>query len=161
MPSYTQRSLATLRDRRIDEERQAERALAGALAAQREAEAETARLDARVGVARAALEDARGVRPAAQSASAAQAERSFWARRQVELADASSALATHRAGPLAAAVGAAEDARAACARARQRREVVDKAIARREAVARREAERRAEAEIDDRAPGPRPRPRST
>ena len=109
MPSYTQRSLATLRDRRIDEERQAERALAGALAAQREAEAETARLDARVGVARAAL----------------------------------------------------EDARAACARARQRREVVDKAIARREAVARREAERRAEAEIDDRAPGPRPRPRST
>ena len=115
MPSYTQRSLATLRDRRIDEERQAERALADAL----------------------------------------------WARRQVELADASSALATHRAGPLAAAVGAAEDARAACARARQRREVVDKAIARREAVARREAERRAEAEIDDRAPGPRPRPRST
>jgi type II secretory pathway component PulJ len=160
MPSYTQRPLATLRDRRLDEERQFERALAEAVARQRRAEDEAARLEIRVGEARAALERSRGTPPGAESAAAAQTRRRFWARREGELRAASAALASHRDGALAEALRAVEAARAACARGRQRREVVDKAIARRAAAGRREAERRAEAEVDDRArPRPNPRPK--
>ena len=129
--------------------------MATALAARREAEAEAARLDARVDLARAALADARATPAVSGSAAEAQAERRFWARREAELGEASAALAVYRAGPLAAAAGAAETARDACVRARQRRVVVDKAIARREAAARRDADRRAEAEVDDRGRTPR------
>jgi G:T/U-mismatch repair DNA glycosylase len=149
MPSYTQRSLAALRDRRIDEERQAERALAEALAHRRRAEDEAARLETRVGEARGALERERATRPQAESAAAAQARRRFWARREAELGSASTALASYRAGALDEANRAVEAARAACVRGRQRREVVDKAISRRAAAGRREAERHAEASQDD------------
>jgi len=59
-------------------------------------------------------------------------------------------LARYRREDLARAIEADAAARAAHVRARQRREVVEKAIARRQAAARREADRREEAAMDDR-----------
>ena len=67
----------------------------------------------------------------------------------VRVAVATDALASHRAGALARAIAADEAARAAHLKAHQRREVVDKAIARRRAARERERERRAEAAVDD------------
>jgi hypothetical protein len=159
MPSYTQRSLAALRDRRLDEERQAARVLAEALAHRRRAEDEAARLETRASEARATLESARATRPEAESAAAAELRRRFWARREAELRTAAAALAAYRAGALDEALRALEAARAACARGRQRREVVDKAISRRASAALREAERHAEAELDDLASRPLHRPK--
>ena len=153
MPSYTPSTLATLRDRRLDGERQAERVLARALGARREAEAEAERLEARLEQARAALQASRAPGPTVEVESAAelQARRRFWSRHETDVGSASETLQRHRTGPLADAISGDEAARQAHLRARQRREVVEKAIARREAAGRRQQERRAETEIDDRA----------
>ena len=150
--------LGTLRDLRVEGERQAERALASASAAVRAAEAEEARLAAEFEAARAALAMARrdegqpgsGV-GSGERAADGQARRRFWARLEGQSGAAAEALAHHRTSTLARAVEAQTAARAAHVRARQRREVVDKAIARRQAAARLAAERREEAAMDDRA----------
>jgi hypothetical protein len=139
-----------LRDRRLDQERQAERALAEASGAQRRAEEEAERLASAVGEARAARDAARAAEPPGARAGDAQTARRYLARLDDRVKAAGRALAEHRAGPLAAAIAAREAARLVHLAARQRREVVDKAITRREAAAKRDAERRAEAELDDR-----------
>ena len=89
---------------------------------------------------------------AGERAADGQARRRFWARLEGQSGAAAEALAHHRVNALALAVEAQTAARAAHVRARQRREVVDKAIARRQAAARLAAERREEAAMDDRAP---------
>ncbi len=154
MPSYKQTALHTLRDRRVDGERQAERALAEALAAERRAETEAARLAAAVGDARAAATTARGAEStggsARERATDAQARRLYRNRLDDRVRAAVDALAGHQNGAFADAIRGREAARAALVTARQRREVVDKAIAKREAAARRDVERRADADQDDR-----------
>jgi colicin import membrane protein len=150
MPSYKQTPLQVLRHRRLDEERQAERSLADATAAERRAEVEAARLESAVGEARAARATARDGERLAGRASDAQGARRYLARLDEQVKAATLALSRHRAGALAAAVAVREAARTAHLSSRRRREVVEKAIARREAAAKRDADRRAEAELDDR-----------
>jgi hypothetical protein len=164
MKSYGRASagvLGTLRRLRVDGERAAERVLATAAAARRTAEAEEARLAVQLEAARAAIAAARrdgdDVGGPGERAAEAQGRRRFWARLEAEAGAAAEALARHRTQDLARAIDADGAARAAHVRARQRREVVEKAIARREAVARREAERREEAAQDDRYAGARAR----
>ncbi len=164
MKSYGRASagvLGTLLRLRVDGERAAELALATAAAARRTAEAEEARLAAQLDAARAAIAAARrdgdDVGARGERAVDAQGRRRFWARLEAQAGAAAAALARHRTQDLARAIDADAAARAAHVRARQRREVVEKAIARREAVARREAERREEAAIDDRYAGARAR----
>jgi len=164
MKSYGRASagvLGTLLRLRVDGERAAERALAVAAAARRTAEAEEARLAVQLEAARAAIAAARrngdDVGSRGERAADAQGRRRFWARLDAQAGVAAGALARHRTQDLARAIDADAAARAAHVRARQRREVVEKAIARREAAARREAERREEAEIDDRYAGARAR----
>ena len=142
-------ALDALAAMRHDQERQAERVVAASVAARREAEAEEARLGLVVTDARAALAAARRDSGGDQRAGEAQAQRRFWSRLEGQIAVATVALASHRAGALARAVAADEAARAAHRKAHQRREVVDKAIARRRAARARAHERRAEAEVDD------------
>lgn len=143
--------LYTLRDLRLDGERQAERGLADAAAARRRSDEETVRLEARATAARAARQAARGgAAPAlAESAADAQVRRRFWSRLDAEAQACAAAVVAHRAEVCVPAVRAEAAARAAHLRARQRREVVDKAIARREAAGRLEQGRRAEAAADD------------
>jgi hypothetical protein len=167
MKSYGRPSggvLGTLLDLRVEGERQAERVLAAAAAARRTAEVQAARLVAEVAAAQAAVAAARldaGQRPGgAERVAEAQERRRYWARLERTAAAAVEVHARYRAGDLARAIDADAAARAAHLRARQRREVVEKAIARREAAARRDADRRAEAAADDLARGranvPRP-----
>jgi len=162
MTSYkpvTERSrdaLDALAALRLDEERHAERAVAVGAAARREAEAEEARLAGVVTDARAVLAAARCDGGGAEPAGQAQARRRYWAGLERQIAVAADALAVHRAGVLARTIAADEAARAAHRKAHQRREVVDKAIARRRATRDRERERRAEAAQDD-----LPRPKRT
>jgi hypothetical protein len=143
--------LNTLRDLRIDGERQAERTLAEVAAARRRADEETARLEICLAEAqaarRAARDDAGG--NLAESVAEAQVRLRFWSRLDAEARAAAVALATHRADVWEPAAQAELAARAAHLRARQRREVVDKAIARREAARRLDRSRRAEAAADD------------
>jgi hypothetical protein len=146
MSSY---ALYTLRDLRVAGEKQAEQSLGEAAAALRAAELGGERLAARFDEARAAEAAARAGERPAPTALAAQTERRFWTRLGAERQAAAAAIERHRAevlGPAARAEAAARDAHL---RARQRREVVDKAIARREAALRRDRERRAEAAADD------------
>ena len=166
MKSYGRASagvLGTLLRLRVDGERAAEQLLATAAAARRTAEAEEARLAAQLEAARAAIAAARRDRDGGgnvgnrERAVDAQGRRRFWARLEAQAGAAAEAVARHRTQALARAIDAEAAARAAHLRARQRREVVEKAIARREAVARREAERREDAEIDDRYAGARAR----
>jgi len=163
MKSYGRASagvLGTLLRLRVDGERAAERALATAAAARRTAELEEARLAAQLQAARAAIAAARRDGDdvgRGERAADAQGRRRFWARLEAQAGAAAAALARHRTQDLARAIDADAAARAANVRARQRREVVEKAIARREAVARREAERREEAAQDDRYAGARAR----
>ncbi|HSY41146.1 MAG TPA: hypothetical protein VLA79_16515 [Polyangia bacterium] len=149
MSSY---ALYTLRDLRVAEERQAEQALGEAAAVVRRAEVETERLTVRMAEARAAELTARATE-AASSASAtaarAQTAQRFSERLRLATRVAVEALDHHRVEIVTAAERAEAAARAAHLRARQRREVVEKAIARREALRRREQERRAEAAADD------------
>jgi flagellar biosynthesis chaperone FliJ len=148
MSSY---ALYTLRDLRLTEERQAEQALGEALAGVRRAEAETERLTARTVEARAAEVAARAVEPASGSVSAAAAQtaRRFSERLRLVTRAAVEALDRHRVEVVTPAVRAEATARAAHLRARQRREVVEKAIARREALRRQGQERREEAVADE------------
>jgi hypothetical protein len=142
-------ALDALAAMRLDQERHAERAVAAAAAVRREAEAEAARLDLAVSDARAALAAARRDGGGDERAGEAQARLRFWSRLERQIAVATDALASHRAGTLARALAADEAARAAHRKTHQRREVVDKAIARRRAARERERERRAEAAVDD------------
>jgi len=148
MSSY---ALYTLRDLRVTEERQAEQALGEAMAGVRRAEAETARLTARTVEARAAEVAARAAETPSTpaSAAAAQTARRFSERLRLATRAAVEALERHRAEVVTPAEHAETAARAAHLRARQRREVVEKAIARREALRRREQERREEAVADE------------
>jgi hypothetical protein len=148
MSSYV---LYTLRDLRIDGERQAERALAVAIAARRRADEEAARLETRVAEARTARRTAREGFGAEVEGSAAdaQARLRFWSRLDAEARACTQAVASHRQTAVEPAVRAEAEARAGHLRARQRREVVDKAIARREAAGRLDQSRRAEAAADD------------
>jgi hypothetical protein len=148
MSSYV---LYTLRDLRIDGERQAERALAAAVAARRQADDETARLETRVAEAQAARRTA-GESFSAEvegSVAVAQTRLRFWSRLDAEARACTQAVASHRQTAVEPAVRAESEARAGHLRARQRREVVDKAIARREAAGRLDQSRRAEAAADD------------
>src|SRR4051794_40241890 len=159
MKSYgtaSRSSLHTLLDLRRAGEQDEERALAVATAARRAAEANEARLVGEVEAAGAAVTAARRAGDnvgagAAERAGDAQGRRRFWARLQARAAAAVEALARYRKEDLARALAADAAARAAHVRARQRREVVEKAIARRQATARRDAERREEAIQDDRS----------
>jgi hypothetical protein len=165
MKSYgtaSRSSLHTLLDLRRAGEQNAERALAAAAAARREAEANEARLVGEMEGARAAVAMARREGDnvgagADERAGDAQARRRFWARLEARVAAAVEVLGRYRQEDLARAIDADAAARAAHVRARQRREVVEKAIARGLAVARREAERREEAIQDDRYSGARAR----
>ena len=158
MKSYgtaSRSSLATLLELRRAGEQEAERGLAAAAAGRREAEANEARLVGDVAAAREAVAMARregdNVGEAARErAGDAQARRRFWTRLEARANAAVEVLARYRKEDLARAIDADAAARAAHVRARQRREVVEKAIARRQATARREAERREEAIQDDR-----------
>ena len=154
--------LGTLLRLRVDGERAAERGLAAAAAARRTAEAEEARLAAQLEAARAAIAAARrdgnaGGKVGHERAADAQGRRRFWARLETQAGAAAEVLARHRTHELVRAIDADAAARAAHVRARQRREVVEKAIARRDAAARREATRREEAAQDDRYAGARAR----
>ena len=107
---------------------------------------------ARLDQAAAAEAATRATDRPAGTALAAQTERRFWARLAAERRAAAHAIERHRADVLAPAARAEAAARDAHLRARQRREVVEKAIARREAGLRRDRERRAEAAADDLGP---------
>jgi hypothetical protein len=148
MSSYV---LYTLRDLRLDGERHAERALAEAATARRRADEEAHRLEARVAAAQAARYAARAGAgtPLPGSAADAQARLRFWARLDAEARACAAEVSAHRAAVCEPATRAEEAARAAHLRARQRREAVDKAIARREAARRLDQGRRAEAAADD------------
>jgi hypothetical protein len=146
MSSY---ALYTLRDLRLTGERQAEQALAEAAATVRRAEAERDRLALKVGEARAAVAAARASERPCSTAGDALAVRRFWARLEAAASAAVEALERHRTTALAAALAAEGTARASHLRARQRREVVDKAITRREAQQRQERQRREEAAAED------------
>jgi hypothetical protein len=146
-------TLSALLDLRVADERAAERALAAAAGARRAAEEEEVKLAAALAAARADVAAARrdGVDVGGgERAADAQGRRRFWARLDARVGAAGEALARHRREALARAIDGEVTARAAHLRARQRREVVEKAIARRQAAARRLAERRAEAAMDDR-----------
>jgi hypothetical protein len=145
MSSY---ALYTLRDLRVAAEKEAERALAAVAEALRTAEAEAERLLAQLEEARAAEAAARAAARPAASALAAQTERRFWSRLASERQAAAQALDLHRTAVLTPAARAEAEGRGAHLRARQRREVVEKAIARREASVRRDRERLAEAAAD-------------
>ena len=149
MPSY---ALYRLRDLRLAGEHQAQRALAEASAALRGATEEKQRLAGQVQAARAAQATARAEAPAAPTVGAAQAVRRYWSRLEAETRARLDALGLHGARVLEPATRAEAEARAAYLRARQRREVIEKAIARREAEGRLVRERRAEAAADDLAP---------
>ena len=163
MKSYGRASggvLGTLRGVRAQDERTAEQALAVAAAGRRAAEEQAARLASALDAARAHVAAARrdgATVGAGERAAEAQGRRRFWARLEAQAVAAATALARFRREELQRALDADAAARAAHLRARQRREVVDKAIARRDAAARREAERRAEAAMDDRYAGGRAR----
>ena len=149
MSSYV---LYTLRDLRVAEERRAEQALGEAAAVVRRAEVETERLGARTVEARAAEVAARATDAAsgaAATAAEAQTALRFFERLRLATRVAVEALDRHRAQVVRPAERAEAVARAAHLRARQRREVVEKAIARREALRRREQERREETAADD------------
>jgi hypothetical protein len=146
--------LQTLLAVRREHERRAERALATALPARARAEAEATRLTAAVAAARATLATRRqqdvhvDVGGDARAGDALGRQR-FYARLA---GDVEARLVTARAfeaQTLAPARAAEDTARADHLRARQRREVVERAIERRVAAARREADRREEAAADD------------
>ncbi|MFL5306220.1 MAG: hypothetical protein ACJ8F1_13460 [Polyangia bacterium] len=141
-------ALQTLCEVRLAAERQAERELARASAAVRAAREEQARLAEAVAAARARRGTPEGsLTPT--SAGVLQTAARYLARLDAELAAAARAAGDHARGPLAAAVEVEAQARDQHARARARREVVQRAIERRQAARRREQDRRAEADADD------------
>ena len=114
-----------------------------------------AELEAAAAGARAAWAAARTGAGLPTTAVQAMTQLQYAARLEAAAQAAVSARDTHRVGALALAIRGAEAARAAHLVARQRREMVDKALSRREAAARLDMERRTEAELDDRARPPR------
>ncbi len=149
-------ALASLLGLREVEERRAERALASAISARARAEAEVARLAEAWQRERAELAARRREAvPPAERAADALGRRRFWERLAADVAARADAVASFRRDALEPARRAEALARAAHVRTRQRREVVERALARRAAALRRELERRAEAVADD-----RPRPSS-
>jgi hypothetical protein len=148
--------LSSLLAVRAAEEGRAERALAAAIAARADAEAEEARLAAAVGRAGRELEERRREvdAPDARVAEVV-ARRHFWARLAAGVDAAAAVLDAFRRDALASARRAEVDARAAHLRARRRREVVARALSRREAARERVREQRAEAAADDRRHGDR------
>src|ERR1700722_9686620 len=102
MSSYV---LYTLRDLRVDGERQAERALVEAAGARRRADQEGARLEIWPAEAQAARRAAReGARePLAESAAHAQVRLRFWSRLDAEARACAAAVATDRAAVCGAA----------------------------------------------------------
>jgi hypothetical protein len=148
MSSYV---LHTLRELRLKGEQQAERVLAEAAAARRRADDEAERLGARLATAREARAAARdeGGAPQAQTAAETQVRLRYRARLDAAVRACAAAVVAHRTEVREPAARAEEAARAAHLRARQRREVVDKTVARRATAARRDQERRAEAATDD------------
>jgi hypothetical protein len=143
-------ALRTLCEVRLAAERQAEQRLARAAALHTRELQQQARLAAELDAARARRDRLRRDRglPAA-SASAWQDARRYDDRLDSELRRAAAAREAHARGPLAAAAGAMDQARAEQQRARQRREAVERAIERRQAAHRRDQDRRAETEADD------------
>jgi hypothetical protein len=149
MPSYAPGRLRTLR---VEAERRAALVLAAATAALRGAQAIDERLAAGAAAAVETLASARASAGRSTPARAVEAHmtRRYWARLGEAVTIAACMRAAHRAGPLAAAARADADARAAYTRARQQREAIDKAVARRAASVRRDKDRRAQAATDDR-----------
>jgi hypothetical protein len=136
---------------RQEHERRAERALAATPAARARAEAEAARLTAAVESARATLAARRQDLDLGGDARAGDAlgRQRFYARLAGDVEARLGAARAFEAQTLAPARAAEAPARAAHLRARQRREVVERALERRAAAARREADRREEAAADD------------
>ncbi len=148
--------LSSLLAVRAAEEGRAERALASAIVTRAAAETEEARLGAEVARARRELEERRreGDATGARVAEVV-ARRHFWARLASGVDAASAAVEAFRRGALASARSAEVDARTLHLRARQRREIVERALSRREAARVRVLEQRAEAAVDDRRHGDR------
>jgi hypothetical protein len=146
--------LSSLLAVRAADEGRAERALAAAIAARAHAEAEETRLIDEVERARRELgERRREVDAPGARAAEAVARRHFWARLVAALDAKAAVVEAFRRDDLPPARRAEVDARAAHLRARQRREVVERALARREATRVRLLEQRAEADADDRRHG--------
>jgi hypothetical protein len=146
--------LSSLLAVRAAEEGRAERALPAAIAARAGAEAEEARLVTEVERARRELGEHRreGDAPGARVAELV-ARRHFWERLAAGVDAAAAVLEAFRRDALASARRGEVDARAAHLRARQRREVVERALRRREAARVRVLDQRAEAAADDRRHG--------
>jgi hypothetical protein len=144
-------ALASLLELRRDEERRAEGAVAEAAKLRAQAEVEAARLAEDAERARAALADRRREEaPAGECAADALGRLRFFERLAAAAAERAAALERFRRDVLDPARRAEDDARAAHLGARQRREVVERALERRAAAAKLERERRAEAAADDR-----------
>jgi hypothetical protein len=157
--------LSSLLGVRQEDERRAERALQAALAARGRAEAEEARLRGVADRARADLagrrrqdrDDVDGLEgpdrggKAGSTARAADelARQRFLARLLGDVEAGAAVVAVFARDTLGPARAAEETARAAHLRARQKRQVVERALARREAVQRLETDRRAETASDD------------
>jgi flagellar biosynthesis chaperone FliJ len=142
-------ALHTLCQVRLAAERQAEQQLGPAAALLARARDHQVRLAAELDAVRAGRDRTRAGALTPSSAGALQVERRYAARLDAELRAAVAAVEAHVAGPLAAAAAALDRARANHLRARQRREVVERAITRRQAARRLEDARRAEAANDD------------
>jgi hypothetical protein len=148
-------ALASLLELRHVEERRAEGAVADAVKVRAQAEAEAARLAEDAERARAELADRRREEtPAGARAADALWRLRFLERLAADAAARAAALETFGRDVLDPARRAEGDARAAHLGARQRREVVERAIERRAAAAKLERERRAEAAADDRPARP-------
>ena len=147
MPTYPLTSL--LRLRRADEQR-AEQALGEAMARRARAEAAHAHLVDEAARARAALDQRRATpSPPGTRADDLEAGERFQNRLATDAAGRAGAAAAHDRDVLTPAHAGEADARARYIAARNRREVVEKAIARRQAVQTRQHERRVQAEADD------------
>jgi len=144
-----QAALQALCEVRRAAERQAEQELARAAAELGRARAEAERLAAVLAACRARLDSARGHAPGGGPAAAWLAEHRYLARLEGEVATAARATETHARGVLGEAAQAEARAREQHQRARGRREVVERAAARRAAVWRRDQERRAEVTADE------------
>jgi flagellar biosynthesis chaperone FliJ len=143
-------ALQTLCTVRAAAEQEAEQQLARATAQHQQQREHQARLAAELEAARARRDQVRRddvLTPG--SAAEIQTRLRYAARLDAAVAAAQSELGRHAQGPLAAAAAAVERARADHLRARQRREAVERAIARRQAAARRDQDRRAQAVADD------------
>jgi flagellar biosynthesis chaperone FliJ len=145
-------ALQTLLALRLDGERRAEQALANAMHAFARAMADSEALAARAADARAeaaAAKTAEGAETSVESAADAQARRRFRRRLDDAAVRSDDAVRAHRRDVVTPAEQAVATARAEHLRSRQRREVVEKTIGRRESARRLQQDRRSEAAADD------------